>query len=340
MVNDRKSLIRMIQNLHESPDAKGKAIFEENRLSLSDPRLHEFLRAHHMQTDRRSALKEYLESASTHRVIAVIERFCNGNKKLAICEIGAGDGFLAFALIKAGFTNVDIVEPSSDSITGTGFLREINPEEQIVIYNDLESWYRSTKRYDILITNACIHHFQNPLFVILQVRLKSHLNTMWLAFNEFIAADYADTMTQLLNHRHATLYGLYEFPYSPHFYRQMFYYAGFKPLEIEPPLSYMQMMLRGNFCHLFILQKLSRLTSAFLRYFRMTWLIYDFVRFVVLHTQRDKIRAMDPFYMAYKAKPIGWAKVKPNLQFLQLRALGSRLNKHMNTSRAKNGPLI
>lgn len=315
----------MIQDLHESPDAKKTAILEENRLSLSDPGLHEFLRAHHMQTDRHSALKEFLESVSTQRVIAVIERFCKGNKKLAICEIGAGDGFLAFALNKAGFTNVDIVEPSSDSITGTGFLSEVDPEKHITIYNDLESWYGSSKRYDILITNACIHHFQNPLFVILQVRLKSHLNTIWIAFNEFIAVDYADTMTQLLNHRHATLYGLYEFPYSPHFYRQMFCYAGFRPIEIEPPVSYMQMLLRGNLCHFPIMQKIIRLTSELLRYFRMTWLIYDFVILVVRLAQRDKIRAMDPFYMAYKAKPIGWTKVKPNLQFLQLRALGSRL---------------
>ena len=325
MLRDRQKIIRMFQDLHESPDAKEAAILEENRLSLSDQVLQDFLHIHHMQSDRHASLNEFLDSAFAQRIIPVIERFCNGNKSLAICEIGAGDGFLALALIKSGFSNIDILEPSSKSITGTGFLRDLDAAKQITIYNDLESWYGSNKRYDIIITNACIHHFQNPLFILSQIRLKSHLQTIWLAFWEYFAVDYADTITQLLNHRHATLYGLYEFPYSHQFYRQMFNYAGFRPLEIEPNNSYIEMVLLGKLSHVSIVKKIGRLASKFLCSVHMTWEIYNIFLFMFVHFKRDKIRAMDPFYMAYRAKPIGWAKVKPSFRFLQFKALGTRL---------------
>lgn len=87
MLRDRTRLLRMIQDLHESPDAKETAILEENRLALSDPAMKEFLRIHHMLADRRSSLEDFMESCLSQRVVAIVERYCDGSKDLAICEI-------------------------------------------------------------------------------------------------------------------------------------------------------------------------------------------------------------------------------------------------------------
>lgn len=327
-MSDRQKIVRMLLDLRESPDIKESAILEENRLSLTDPVLQGFLRTYHMEEDRPASLKSFLSSAETQRIVDVIERFCKGKKTLSLCEIGAGDGYLAIALVNAGFSNIDIVEPSAKAITGTGCLSELGYEKKITIYNDLESWYGSNKRYDLLITNACIHHFTNPHFVMSQIRLKSHRNTIGLAFNEFFAVDYADTITQLFNHRHATLYGLYEFPYSHHFYRHMFDATGFRILEIEPRISYLHMALGDRLWQQSGVKRISRFFWKCLCITRFTWVMYDLVFFIVLHFQRNRIRGIDPFYMAYQAKPVEWAKIRTNAQFLQVRALGSRRMKN------------
>ncbi len=292
---DRQKIVRLFQDLRESPEVKETAILEDNRLSATDPVLREFLRTHHMEEDRAASLKSFLSSAATQRIVDVIERFCKGNKALSICEIGAGDGYLAKALVNAGFTNIDIVEPSAKAITGTGYLCALGYAQKITIFNDLESWYGSNKRYDLLISNACIHHFTNPHFVMSQIRLKSHRKTIGLAFNEFFAVDYADTITQLFNHRHATLYGLYEFPYSHRFYRHMFEATGFRTLEIEPRISYLHMALGDRLWQHPSVKRINRLFWKCLCTTRLTRVMYDLVFFIVLHFQRDRLRGVDPF---------------------------------------------
>lgn len=301
---DRQKIICLLRSLYESPAAKEAAIVKENNLSQSNSNVETFVKTFHMESDRTASLARYLDSDFSERVIATADKFSAGKKNLSICEIGAGNGFLALSLIKAGYTNIDIVEPSAEFITGTGYAKTLKEFEKVTVYNDVDKWYGSNKRYDLFITNACIHHFSNPLYVLMQVRMKAHLNTIWLAFSEYFAFDCADTISQLLNHRHATLYGLYEYPYSPTLYREMFKNSGFNAIEISPlviPYGSFKGNSRSN--------TVTRFLCSLLCNLKISWPIYGILKYFVTRFCSRRIRMLDPALMVYKAAPIYWNKV-------------------------------
>ena len=78
-----------------------------------------------------------------------------------ICEIGAGHGFLAAGLARLGFRHVDILEPNTTWTSGTGFVASRARELGVRIGNDIDAWYAADDTYDLVITRACVHHFDN-----------------------------------------------------------------------------------------------------------------------------------------------------------------------------------
>lgn len=238
MPNQRDAVLRMVRSLHESPAAKEAANLREQEIARTDPEVRDFLDLLHMDADRAASLERFIAGGLAQDVIDTIRHHHGDRKDLAICEIGGGNGFLAAALSRAGYTNVDILEPANQHVTGTGYLRTVEEFSGLGFFNDLDEWYSDPKVYDLIITNACIHHFENPVVAAAQIRLKVRDRALWLAFAEFFSADYEETLSQLNRHRHAVLYNLYEWPYSAGLYTRMLEAGGFQRISISAAVPY------------------------------------------------------------------------------------------------------
>ncbi len=297
MTIQRAAVLRVVRRLHESPDAKERAIAAEQKIAENDDSVRSFVEMFHFDADREVAFQRFSASDFAADVILAVRHHYGDRKDVAICEIGAGNGFLAAALVRAGYTDVDILEPSAGFATGTGFIQSKPEFERVKVYNELDEWYASEKLYDLVITNACIHHFDNPTVVGAQIRLKLKDGAYWLAFTEFFASDYEDTLTQLSNHRHAVLYGLYEWPYSAKLYSAMMSASGFKLKELAPLNPYGRVQLDGKGA---VLRRVWRLSCA-IGISRLAYFLWR-----VIAKSRHRPRAADASYMMFVARPIRW----------------------------------
>ncbi len=282
-----------MRSLQESPSAKESVIRKEQTIAEHNGEVKSFVERFHFDADREAALERFLASPLPVDVLAAI-RYHFGFRKesLRVCEVGAGDGFLAIAMVRAGY-KLDVLEPSDEFVTGTGFL-QTRPEAGVIrIFNNLDTWYADPSEYDLILTNACIHHFDNPHVIATQVRMKVAEGGLWLAFSEFCAYDVEDTLTQLNNHRHAVLYGLYEWPYSPSLYAAQLEAAGFRRAEMMPVARV----------------PIIRAAWSVFRAFHLTWPVHLLVTSTMLRLCRRWIRAIDPLYMAFRAVPIRWSFV-------------------------------
>lgn len=299
----RDEVLRTIRSLHESPGSKEAAILQEQKIALDDVQVREFVDTFYFDADRDASLRRYLASGFPDDVIDAIRRFFGDQRDIAICEIGGGNGFLSAALLRAGYTNVDMVEPATQHVTGTGYLKSLPEFSTIKAYSDLDEWYASPQLYNLIITNACIHHFNNPVVDASQIRLKVRDRSVWLAFTEFFSADYEDTFSQLNHHRHAILYGLYEWPYSPGLYAAMLGAAGFSRIEIAPTIPHGRRPL-----------------SPVMRAYRLAWRIacrsglsgaaYGTFSWLISRFSRSHVRLTDASYMAFRARPVRWKLVQ------------------------------
>ena len=300
----RETTLRTLRSLRESPSLKEAAIRKEHALAERDPEVRDFLRIVHLQADRAEAFQQFTEGGFAQDVLDTIRHHYGDRKDLSICEIGAGDGFLAAALHRAGYTNLDVLEPSGEMVSGTGYLETLNEFSGLRIFNDLDEWYADPKTYDLIITNACIHHFENPVVASAQIRLKVTDNALWLAFAEYFAADYEETLAQLNRHRHAILYTLYEWPYSAKLYKAMLQAGGFGRLAISAAIPYGKRRL-----------------SPLLRAWRAAWrlfvalkldtLAYGAFVFLIKTFARPALPRATALYMAFRARPVRWADVPP-----------------------------
>ena len=299
----RENAIALMRELREDPSLKEAAVKREQEIALTDPEVSDFLTLLHMEADRASALDNFLAGGLAEDVIDTIKHFFGDAKDLRICEIGGGDGFLAAALVQAGYSNVDVMEPASEFMTGTGYL-ETRPEfEAIRLFNDLDAWYADETIYDLIITNACIHHFENPIVASSQIRLKMRDNALWLAFAEYFSEDYEETISQLNKHRHAVLYRLYEWPYSADLYKRMLEAGGFKRTQISAAIPYGRRKLG------FGLTAWRSLWWA-LSKTRLDWLAYfGFVQLIKLFARKQLARTGAQF-MAFRARPVEWENVE------------------------------
>jgi SAM-dependent methyltransferase len=302
MTEKRDAVLRTMRSLREAPDAKEAAILIEQQIAENDDGVRDFVDTFHFGADRAASLDRYLASDFAADVVDTVRHFFGARTDIAICEVGAGNGFLAAALVRAGYANVDVLEPATQRITGTGYLRSLPEFANIGFFDDLDAWYAAPRLYDLIVTNACIHHFDNPTVVAAQIRLKVKEDARWFAFVEFFSSDYEDTLSQLNSHRHAVLYGLYEWPYSAGLYRAMLRAAGFSRLSVSIPIPYGRRAVSP-------LRTAWRLGWRVLCAVHLSGPTHTLAEIVTSRLARGYLRFLDPHFMAFAARPVRWALV-------------------------------
>ncbi len=223
-----------LRKMHESPALKEQSIKKEHELALHDARIRTVLETIYLEKDRASSFQRFLASPEFAAKLEEVSRHVECDKNASICEIGAGPGFLAVGLAMAGYTNVCILEPNQEYITGTGFIAETAAEHRVKIWNDLNAWYNSDELYDCVITNATVHHFDNVCKVAAEIRCKLTRDGKWLMFDEYFANTSPDLYQALLDHSHVMRYAQYEWPYSATIYVQLLRLAGYELDEVIP----------------------------------------------------------------------------------------------------------
>jgi 2-polyprenyl-3-methyl-5-hydroxy-6-metoxy-1,4-benzoquinol methylase len=263
----RKVLKSFLRNMDESTSLKEETIAKEIILSKTDKNTKILLESFYLEEDRNLSFERFCSSNEFKVMLSEIIRHSNNNLNVKICEIGAGPGFFAVALAKEGFNNVSILEPNSEWITGTGFIAIAAKKYGVRIWNSIDSWYESDELYDLIITKACVHHFNNVCKVAAEIRCKITNNGKWLMFDEFFANSTEELYSQLINHAHAFKYGQYEWPYSTSLYIKLMQFAGYKIKEIIP------MKYKNNY--------MIRNVSYKLRYMRFTVLAFAIENFII-----------------------------------------------------------
>jgi 2-polyprenyl-3-methyl-5-hydroxy-6-metoxy-1,4-benzoquinol methylase len=276
----RKRLKSLLRNMNESTPLKEETIAKETILSKTDPNIKELLEVLYLEEDRESSFERFCSGNEFKTMFDEIIRHANINLNVKICEVGAGPGFFAVALAKAGFKNVSILEPNNEWITGTGFIANEAKKYGVRIWNSLDSWYESDELYDLIITKACVHHFDNVCKVAAEIRCKISNNGKWLMFDEFFANSTKELYFQLINHPHASKYGQYEWPYSASLYIQLMQLAGYEIQEIIP-MKYKNNYMIRNISFKFRLAGPFTTITNILRYMRLTVLAFSIEKFII-----------------------------------------------------------
>jgi hypothetical protein len=226
-----KSLLR---NMKESAFLKEETICKEIELAKTDPKIRAFLEVYYLDENREASFERFCNSMEFKVMFEEITRHTKYDWNAKICEVGAGSGFLAVALAKSGFSNVSILEPNENWITGTGFIADYARKHGVTIWNNLDSWYQSDDKYDLIITKACVHHFDNVCKVAAEIRCKIDDNGEWLMFDESFANSTQELYQALTCHPHVYKYAQYEWPYSAILYVGLLDLAGYKLDEVIP----------------------------------------------------------------------------------------------------------
>jgi len=183
--------------------------------------------------DRGGAFERFLQSLDFEYTQRVLSYFRVGNTD-ALCEIGGGSGNLVWALSRAGFQNLSLLEPNPHYITGTGYLRSRSDAQTIRICNDLAHWYASSEKYNVILTKNCVHHFKNISMTAATIRQKIQPGGLWLMFREWYADNPSELYHLLQTHPYCQKYGVYEYPFLTSHYVEATEIAGFKLIGIVP----------------------------------------------------------------------------------------------------------
>ena len=265
--------------MKETTSLKEKTILREIELAKTEPNMKSMLETLYLDENRQASFQRYCESKEFKSIFAEIARHAKHDWEVKICEVGAGPGFLAVALAKAGFQNVSILEPNSEWITGTGFIASEAQRYGVKIWNELDSWYESDELYDLIITKACVHHFDNVCKTGAELRCKIDEQGKWLMFDEFFANSPEDLYTGLINHAHVSRYGQYEWPYSASLYVELMHLAGYTLKEVIPA-RYKSNYIARNISGKTKFSKPVTWMTYFLIYFKLTLLSFRIERFI------------------------------------------------------------
>lgn len=223
-----------LRGMNESTSLKEATIKAEIELAKEDLITKEVLDAIYLDGDRAASFERFCNSGEFKAIRQQVLRRTKGNLNASICEVGAGPGFLAVALAHSGFTNICMLEPNGEWLTGTGFIRPLAEAQGVRIWNDLDAWYDSDTAYDFIITKACVHHFTNVSKVSAEIACKLCDGGEWLMFDEFFANTTKDFYLALRDHSHAIKYGQYEWPYAAGMYVDLLKLVGFSFIEALP----------------------------------------------------------------------------------------------------------
>jgi len=224
-----------LYELLEDPDLWEKLIEEEIRAGETDSTARAVVESMYWESDRQHAFERFCRSLDFQQIVRLFGIF-RIPKDATLCEIGGGSGQLAWALVQAGFQNVELLEPNDRFITGTAFLRSRLHETQgrLTISNDLGKWYEDAKLFTTVVTRNCVHHFPNLALVAASLHQKIAPGGKWVMIRE----QYADTPRELrqlfATHPYCQKYGVYEFAFPARYYVDSVTLAGFTLAAVVP----------------------------------------------------------------------------------------------------------
>lgn len=289
----------ILRGMKESSQLKEDTVLTEQKLAENDPHIKTLLEACYLDAQREKSFERFLHSKEFQVILEELRRHCLPNKNLSICEIGAGSGFLAAALARSGYQNVDLLEPNGHWNSGTGFIRSFIPEISGHIWNDLDAWYDSPKLYDIVITNNCVHHFDNVCKVAAEISCKMNPEAKWLMFDEQLANSSRELNELLTTHPHARKYGQFEWAYSGSLYVDLIRLAGFK-LIYALPNRYCNNSIFGNLNTTIRFSGIVTAITKLLIALHVTVLAYEIERFLHYYLKMKLNLFMKPQLLVFQ----------------------------------------
>lgn len=202
-----------LHTLVEDPDRTEAAVQREIESARTDEAARQVLEANFLDQDREAAFLRFRDSFEFERLRWLLRSLGVGPES-RLCEIGAGGGWLAWALHGSGLARVDILEPNPHWVTGTAYLKSRSDAAGIRIFDDLAAWYDDATRYDLVLTRNCVHHFRGLGPIAAAVRRKLDPRGGWLMLRESYAERPEEVYELLRQHPYAFKHGLYEFPHS------------------------------------------------------------------------------------------------------------------------------
>jgi SAM-dependent methyltransferase len=214
-------------SLEENPDRWERCITQEQVKARGDQRARRTLESIYCDEDRPAAFDRFAHSDELRVLLRLLELFGYA-KADRICEIGGGPGWLGWALHRAGYRSIEMLEPNGHYNTGTGYLRTRDDARDIRIWNSLRDWYDDANTYDAILTHNCVHHFGNVAFVAACIRRRLKPGGRWLMVREQYARNSAELYALLRAHPYCQTYGVFEFAMPASHYIDAIELAGFR----------------------------------------------------------------------------------------------------------------
>jgi SAM-dependent methyltransferase len=225
---DKLDLTASFENPSHWEDTISKAIVE----AKSDSSLADLLKSIYLQEDREEAFQTFASSKHVQAIVSFVTRF-GITPESAICDVGCGPGHLSYALLKSGFKNVSAMDPNGKWRTGTGYLKSI-AGGQITIINDLREWRRISGRFDAIISQGTVHHWQQIPLVCIDLRRTMKPGSFWFVFSEYFANSPREFVRAIREHPTASRYGSYEWAYPPSVYVDLIQSVGLNLVAVVP----------------------------------------------------------------------------------------------------------
>jgi 2-polyprenyl-3-methyl-5-hydroxy-6-metoxy-1,4-benzoquinol methylase len=219
--------------LEENSDRVEAAVRALQAGARSDEKTRALLAAIYYEEDRAASFHRYAASRDFAATLRLLRLF-GITTQSRIVEVGAGPGFLASALNQHKF-RVEILEPSTNWNSGTGYLRTRPGDQNIVIHSDHISWHAAPDRYEVVLTKNCLHHFPNMTQVAVSLRQKLNPGGWWIALREWFADDARELAAAVGNHPFRRKDpAIYEWPYPAHHYVEALEMAGLRLHAVVP----------------------------------------------------------------------------------------------------------
>src|SRR5258708_642942 len=100
--------------------------------------------------------------------------------------------------------------------------------------NDLKEWRSSGGKFDAIVSQATIHHWQHIPLVAMDARRTMKPGALWFAFSEYFANSPREFVNAINFHPTASRYGSYEWAYPPSAYVDLIESVGFTLIAAVP----------------------------------------------------------------------------------------------------------
>ena len=219
--------------LREDPYISESMILNETKRASEDPIAKLVLESTYWEPDRDCAFDRFLKSRDFNTTLALLQGW-GVQETDSIVEIGAGSGFLAWALHRSGFQDLSILEPNSNWVTGTGYLRSRADATNLKIENSIAAWYENPIRYEHVLTRNCIHHFPNMTWIAACIRGKLKANSNWFVIREPFVDSSREWYRFMQSHPFSQKYKIFEFACPSSHYINAIELAGFRLKAVVP----------------------------------------------------------------------------------------------------------